>query len=326
VRRREFITLVSNAVGAAWPVVARAQQSKSPIIGFIGGSTPSALSQWTTTFVKRLRELDWVEGRNVLIEYRWAEGRTERYAEIAAEFVTAKVDVIVAAGTEPVIAAKRLTTTIPIVFTTAGDPVGSGLVASLARPGGNVTGLSNQQTDLAGKRLELLREVVPHLHRLAIMANNQNPASLSETRHVQAEAAALRLQVITVEVSSSEQIALAFEALKNKVDALYVVIDPFVSSNRSRINTFALAARLPTMHGFREFAQAGGLISYGPDFQHLYRRTAELVDKILRGTKPADIPVEQPTKFEFVINSTTARALGLTVPPTLLARADEVVE
>jgi len=324
-RRREFISVLGG-VAAAWPVRARAQQSRSPVIGFLGGSTPSALSQWTAAFVKRLQELDWVEGRNVLIEYQWAEGRTERYAEIAAEFVKAKVDVIVAAGTEPVIAVKRLTTTIPIVFATAGDPVGSGLVTSLARPGGNVTGLSNQQTDLAGKRLGLLREIVPDLRRLAIMANFRNPASVSETRDVQAVAAALRLQVTTVEIRSSEEIASAFEAIKGKIDALYVVIDPFVSANRVPINTLALAGRLPTMHGFREFAHAGGLMSYGPNFQHLYRRTAELVDKILRGTKPADIPVEQPTQFDLVVNLTTARALGLTVPATLLARADEIIE
>jgi putative ABC transport system substrate-binding protein len=325
VKRRVFITGLGVAA-VAGSQVAWGQQQKLPIIGFLGGSTPSATSQWTAIFVKRLRELDWVEGKNIEVKYRWAEGRTDRYAEIASEFVSTKVAIIVTAGTEPVIAAKQLTTTIPIVFATAGDPVGSGLVTTLARPGGNVTGLSNQQSDLAGKRLELLREVVPDLRRLAIMANFRNPASVSETRDVQAVAAALLLQVTTVEISSSEEIASAFEAFKGKVDALYVVIDPFVSANRVPINTLALAARLPTMHGFREFAHAGGLMSYGPDFQHLYRRTAELVDKILRGAKPADIPVEQPTKFDLAINLTTARALGLTVPPTLLARADEVIE
>ena len=325
-RRREFIAFL-GAAGAAWPVGAWGQQqSRLPVIGFLGGSTPSATSQWTVTFVKRLRELDWVEGKNIQIEYRWAEGRTERYAEIAAEFVLAKVDVMVTAGTEAVIAAKQLTSAIPIVFATAGDPVGSGLVTSLARPGGNVTDLSNQQADLSGKRLELLREVVPGLRRLAIMANFRNPASVSETLDVQAVAAALQMQVTTIEIRTSEEIISAFEALKGKVDALYVVIDPFVSGNGVRINTMALGARLPTMHGFREIAHAGGLMSYGPDFRHLYRRTAELVDRVLRGTKPADIPVEQPTKFDLVINLTTARALGITVPPTLLARADEVIE
>jgi putative tryptophan/tyrosine transport system substrate-binding protein len=325
VKRREFIALVCGAA-ASWPVAARAQQSKWPTIGFLLGSTASATNQWTATFVKRLRELDWNEGKNITIEYRWAEGRTDRYAEIAAEFVRNKVSIIVTAGTEPVIAAKRLTSAIPIVFATAGDPVGSGLVASLARPGGNVTGLSNQQTDLAGKRLGLLREAVPGLRRLSIMANISNPASALEMRDVQAMAGTLGLPVTTSEIQRFEDIPLAFDALKGKADALYVVIDPLVSGNRVRINTLALGAQLPTMHGFREITQAGGLMSYGPDFHALYRRTAELVDKILRGDKPGDIPVEQPTKFELVINLTTAKALGLTVPPALLARADEVID
>ena len=323
-KRREFTAGLGAA--AAWPLMVRAQQSRLPTIGFMGGSTPSATSQWTAIFVKRLRELDWVEGKNLAIEYRWAEGRTERYHDIAADFVKMKVAVIVTAGTESVIAAKRLTSTIPIVFATAGDPVGSGLVASLARPGGNVTGLSNQQTDLAGKRLGLLREIVPSVRRLAIMANVSNPAALSEMRDVQAVAGPLGLQVNTSEIQRPEDIEPAFDALKNSADALYVVIDPLVSGNRVRINTLALGSRLPTMHGFREFAQAGGLMTYGPDFPDLFRRTAELVDKILRGEKPADIPVEQPTKFELVINVTTAKLLGITVPPTLLARADEVIE
>ena len=323
-KRREFTAGLGAA--AAWPVMARAQQSGLPTIGFLGGSTPSATGQWTAAFVKRLRELDWVEGKNLAIEYRWAEGRTERYHDIAADFVKMKVAVIVTAGTESVIAAKRLTSAIPIVFATAGDPVGSGLVASLARPGGNVTGLSNQQTDLAGKRLGLLREIMPSLSRLAIMANVSNPAAVSEMRDVQAVAGTLGLRVNTSEIQRPEDIEPAFDALKNSADALYVVIDPLVSGNRVRINTLALGSRLPTMHGFREFAQAGGLMSYGPDFPNLFRRTAELVDKVLRGERPADIPVEQPTKFELVINVTTAKLLGLTVPPTLLARADEVIE
>jgi putative ABC transport system substrate-binding protein len=324
-KRREFIALVGGAA-VSWPIAPRAQQSRLPTIGFLVGSTASATNQWTATFAKRLRELEWIEGKNVAIEYRWAEGRTERYAEIAAEFVRIKVAVIVTAGTEPVIAAKRLTSAIPIVFATAGDPVGSGLVASLARPGGNVTGLSNQQTDLAGKRLGLLREIVPGLRRLAIMANIGNPASALEMRDVQAVAGALGLQVTTSDIRRPEDIALAFDALKGKADALYVVIDPLVSGNRVRINTLALGAQLPTMHGFREIAQAGGLVSYGPDFPDLFRRTAELVDKILRGAKPGDLPIEQPTKFELVINLVTAKALGITIPQMLLGRADEVIE
>jgi putative tryptophan/tyrosine transport system substrate-binding protein len=324
-RRRDAIALVGGAA-AAWPLAARAQQGKLKTIGFLGGSTPSATSQWTTTFVKRLRELGWVEGNNVVIEYRWAEGHAERYTTIAAEFVRLQVDVIVTAGTEPVIAAKGLTSATPIVFASAGDPVGSGLVTSLARPGGNVTGLSNQQTDLAGKRLELLREIVPNLSRLAILANVGNPAAAIEMRDVQAVATTLSLQAVPSVIRRSEDITVVFDALKDRADALYVVIDPLVSGNRVRINTLALDARLPTMHGFREMAQAGGLMSYGPDFPELFRRTAEFVDKILRGTKPADIPVEQPSKFELVINLKTSKALGLEISPMLLARADEVIE
>ena len=320
----------SSALGgaaAAWPLAARAQQpGKLPTIGFLGASTPSAESQWIAAFVQRLRELGWIEGRTVAIEYRWAEGRSERFAEIAAEFVRLKVDVIVTSGTPAVLAAKQATSVIPIVFATAGDPVGTGLVASLARPGGNVTGLSIQSTDLAGKRLELLREVVPGLRRLAIMANVGNPVAVLEMGEVQAAARTLGLEVATFEIRRAEDIAPAFEALKGRADALYVCTDPLVNTNRIRINTLALGARLPTMHGFREYVEAGGLMSYGPNFPDLFRRAADYVDKILRGAKPGDIPVEQPTKFDLVINLTTAKALGLTVPPTLLARADEVIE
>ena len=284
------------------------------------------MSQWTAAFVQRLRELGWIEGRTVAIEYRWAEGRSERFAEIAAEFVRLKVDVIVTTWNRAVLAAKQATSVIPIVFALAGDPVGSGLVASLARPGGNVTGLSVQQTDLAGKRLELLREVVPGLRRLAIMANVGYPDAVLEMGEVQAAARTLGLEVVTLEIRRAEDIAPAFEALKGRADALYVCTDALVNTNRIRINTLALGARLPTMHGIREYVEAGGLMSYGANFPDLFRRAADYVDKILRGAKPADIPVEQPTKFDLVINLTTAKALGLDVPPTLLARADEVIE
>ena len=322
-RRREFITLIGGA--AAWPLAARAQQAgKLPTIGFLGADA-SAWSSYTAAFVERLRELGWIEGRTVAIEFRWAEGRNERYSAIAAEFVRRKVDVIVAIGTA-VVAAKEATSVIPIVFPVAADPVGSGLVASLARPGGNVTGLSVQFTDLAGKRVELLREVVPGLRRLAIMVNVDDPGAVLDMREVQATASTLGLDVVTLEIRRAEDIAPAFETLKDRVDALYVCGDALVNTNRIRINTLAVGARLPTMHGFREYVQAGGLMSYGPNFPDLFRRAAEYVDKILRGAKPGDIPVEQPTKFDLVINLITAKALGLDVPPTLLARADEVIE
>jgi putative tryptophan/tyrosine transport system substrate-binding protein len=326
VTRREFITLLGVAA-AAWPLAARAQQpGKLPTIGFLVSGTPSSHGQWVDAFVRRLHELGWIEGRTVAIEYRWAEGRTERAAEIATEFVGRKVDVIVTSATAPVVAAKQATSVIPIVFAAAGDPVASGLVASLARPGGNITGLSVQQTDVAAKRLELLREVVPGLSRLAIMANLGSPAAVLEMREVQATARTLGLEVITLEIQRGEDIASAFKALKGRADALYVAIDPLVNTHRIRINTLALATRLPTMHGSREGVEAAGLMSYGPNLPDLFRRAAEFVDKILRGAKPADIPVEQPRKFDFVINLTTANALGLEVPPTLLARADEVIE
>jgi putative ABC transport system substrate-binding protein len=255
-----------------------------------------------------------------------AEGRNERFAEIAAEFVQLKVDVIVTAGTLPALTAKKATAVIPIVFATAGDPVGTGIVASLGRPGGNVTGLSNQGTDTAAKRLELLREVVPNLRRLAILVNVGIPVVLLELGEVQAAARTFGLEVITLEIRRGEDIAPALEALNGRADALYVAIDPLVNTHRIRINTLALAARLPTMYGIREYIEAGGLMSYGPNLPDSFRRTADYVDKILRGTKPADIPIEQPRKFDLVINLTTARTLGLTVPDKLLALVDEVIE
>jgi putative tryptophan/tyrosine transport system substrate-binding protein len=324
-RRREFITLLGGV--AAWPLAARGQQaSKLPTIGFLGGSTASTQSEWTAAFVQRLRELGWIEGRTVAIEYRWAEGRSERAAEVAAEFVRFKVDVIVTQSTPAVLAAKQATSAIPIVFASAGDPVGTGVVASLARPGGNVTGLSGQATDTAAKRLELLREVVPNLRRLAIMGNVGNPFNVLEMDEVQAAARTLGLEVATLEIRGGEDIAPAFEALKGRAEALYVSGDPLLIINQIRINTLALGARLPTMSIFRHYVAAGGLMSYGPNFPDLYRRAAEFVDKILRGAKPADLPVEQPTKFDLVLNLTTAKVLGLTIPESFLLRATEVIE
>jgi putative ABC transport system substrate-binding protein len=324
-RRRDFITLLGGAT-AAWPFAARAQRpTKMPTIGFLGASTPSGWSDWTAAFVQRLRELGWIEGRTVTIEYRWADGREERFTEIAAEFVRSKVDVIVTSG-GVVRAAMQTTSVIPIVFGSANDPVGSGLVASLARPGGNVTGLSNQGLDLAGKRLDILREVVPGLRRLAIMGNSGNASVALEMDEVQTLARSLGLDATAVEIRRAEDIAPAVERLKDRADALYVASEPLVVGNRIRINTFALAARLPTMSTGRDQIEAGGLMSYGPNIPDLFRRAGDYVDKILRGAKPADLPVEQPTKFDLTLNLITARALGLTIPPALLARADEVIE
>ena len=325
--RRELLAALGGAA-AAWPLAARAQQpmAKLPTIGFLGAATPSAWSQRVAAFVQRLRELGWTEGRTVVVEYRWAEGRSERFLEIAAEFAQLKVDVIVAAGTPAILAARQATSVVPIVFVGAGDPVGTGLVASLPRPGGNVTGLSAQTTDTVGKRLELLRELMPGIRRLAIMGNVDNPVSVLEMREIGAACAALGLEADALEIRRTADIVPAFEALKRGAEALYVQADPLVIANQIRINTLALGMRLPTMHGLREYVEAGGLMSYGPNFPDLFRRAADFVDKILRGAKPSDIPVEQPTKFELVINLITAKALGLEIPPTLLARADEVIE
>jgi putative tryptophan/tyrosine transport system substrate-binding protein len=324
-KRREFLGVVGSA--ALSPMVARAQQpAKLPTIGVLGPNTPSLDNRRIGAFVQRLRELGWIEGRNVAIEYRWAEGRTERLAEFAAEFVRLKVDVIVTSATPPVVAAKQATSVIPIVFAAVGDPVGTGLVTSLARPGGNVTGLSLQATDLAGKRLELLHNVVPGLRRLAIMANADASPAVLEMAEVQTTARALGLEVVASEIRRPEDIAPAFESFKGRAEALYVCNDPLVTTNRVRINTLALGTRLPTMYNVREFVEAGGLMSYGPNFPDLYRRAADFVDKILRGAKPADIPVEQPTKFDLVINLTTAKVLDLKMPEAFLLRADELIE
>jgi putative tryptophan/tyrosine transport system substrate-binding protein len=328
-RRREFISLLGGSVAGPsllWPLAARAQTRKPPTIGYLGGGGPVSHRAWVNPFVQRLRELGWIEGHTIAIEYRWGEGRPERYAEIAAEFVRLKVDVILAGGTEPAIAAKQATSVIPIIFPTAGDPVGSRLVASLARPGGNVTGLSNQGSDLPAKRLEFLREVLPRLRRLAVMVNADYSGGVIEGEQVDAAARTLGLELVPLPVRRAEDIASALDGLKGGVEALYTTGDPLMNAQRLRIITFALAARLPTMFSQQEYVAAGGLMSYGPNFPDLNRRAADYVDKVLRGAKPADLPVEQPTKFDLVINLITAKALGVAVPPPLLARADEVIE
>jgi putative tryptophan/tyrosine transport system substrate-binding protein len=325
-QRREFIALFGGTA-VVFSLSARAQQpAKLPSIGFLGASTQSAVSQWTAKFVQQLHELGWMEGRTVTIAYRWAEGSPKSVAEFAAEFVQLKVDVIVTHSNVALVAAKQATSMIPIVFGAAGDPVGAGLVASLARPGGNVTGVSIQQTDTAAKRLELLRGVVPHLRRLAILTNVGNPAAMLEMNEVQAGTRRLGLDPANFEFRRSEDIASAFEALRGRADALYVCNDPLVAANRIRISTLASSMRLPTIYNFRENVEAGGLMSYGANIPDMFRRAAYMVDKILRGAKPADIPVEQPTKFDLVINLTTAKALGLTVPESFLLRADEIIE
>ena len=324
-RRRAF--LYGSVAALSAPLAVHAQQArKVPTIGVMGSGIAAAQRPWTTAFVQQLHELGWSEGRTVAIEYRWAEGRSDRFAEISAEFVRLKVDVIVTHNTPPTLAAKKATAVIPIVFATAGDPVGSGIVTSLARPGGNVTGLSSQAADAAGKKLGLLREVIPGLRRLAVFADVGNPFAVVDAAEIEKAARPLGIEVMRSEMRVAEDIDPAFQALKGRAQALYVVAVPLLFVNRVRINTMALAARLPTLHSVGEYVEAGGLMSYGPNWPDMWRRAADVVDKILRGTKPADIPVEQPSTFDLVINLKTAKALGLTIPPSLFARADQVIE
>ena len=322
--RREIITLLGCA--ATWPLAAHAQQlGKLPTIGILG-SNSAAWSHLVSALILRLRELGYIENRTVEIEYRWTEGRDERYAAMAADLVGLKVAIIVALGTPAIVEAKKATAIIPVVFPLASDPVGDGLVSSLARPGGNVTGLSNQQPDLAGKRLEILREIIPALSRLAVLANGHSPTALLNVGEVQAAAPKLGLEIDILDIKRADDIAPAIAQLKGRTQAIYVVGDSLVFDNRIQVNTLALAARLPTIYVQREYVEAGGLVSYGTRFLDLFRRAGDYVGKILKGANPADIPVEQPTKFELIINMKTAKALGLDLPPMLLARADEVIE
>jgi putative ABC transport system substrate-binding protein len=324
VRRREFITLVGGA--ATWPLAARAQQPrKLPTVGLLIPSTRAAHGPWFASLVQRLHELGWIEGRTVAIEYRWADGHADRYDEIAAEFVRLNVDLIVTTGPAAQ-QARRATSIIPIVLPLSGDPVSVGLAASLARPGGNVTGLSIMQPDLAGKRLELLREVVPNIRRLAIMVNPGFRDVVLEANEVQALAQSLGIEVATLKIWRTEEIMPALESLKDHPDALYVPSDATFNASRIPINTFALNARIPTMLAFPELVEAGGLMCYGPNYTSMFRRAAEYVDKILRGAKPADMPFEQPIKFDLVINLATAKAIGLNISEAFLLRADKVIE
>jgi len=325
-RRREFIALLGSALVAS-PLAARAQQAKKlPTIGFLGATSAVVWNSFVGAFLQRMRELGWIDGYNLAIEYRWAEGREERYTQLAAEFVKLKVDVIVTGGTSPVMAVKKATSTIPIVFATAGDPVGTGLVTSLSHPGGNVTGLSNQQTDLAGHRLELLHEVVPNMRRVALMGNVNSPNVELEMDAVQAAAKRIGLEPFRLEIRQAEEIIPGVESLSGRADGLYVCTDPLITMDQVRINTLAIKEGLPTINAFRQYVEAGALMSYGPNFPDLFRRAGDLVDKILHGAKPGDLPVEQPVRFDLIVNSTTAKALGLTIPESFLVRATEVIQ
>ena len=323
-KRREFIKIACGFVGA-WPQVADAQQlGKQPLIGILGADA-TVWRPWTAAFVARLRELGWLEGDNVAIDYRWADGSSERVSQVAAEFERRKVDVIVTYGSGVTIL-KQTITSIPIVFAIAFDPVRGGLVQSLVHPGGNVTGVSIQQPDLVSKRLKLLRQAIPDLHRLAVLADAGYAEPMLEADRVKSLAQEAGLEAARIGISRAEDIAPAFETLRNKADALYVVSDALIAANRARIVTLALRERLPTIMSYDDYVEAGGLMSYGPDYPDLFRQAADMVDKILRGAKPGDIPVEQPNKFEFAINIKTAASLGLTIPEALLATVDEVVK
>jgi putative tryptophan/tyrosine transport system substrate-binding protein len=323
-RRREFVAAFGGL--ATLPLAARAQPGKVYSIAFLTAGASAAGTPALPAFVEALRQLGWIEGKNIILEYRYGENRLERLPDLAAELARLR-GVIVAAGTLAPIAAKRATTAIPIVMTSAGDPLGSGLVASLARPGGNVTGLSLMSSDLAGKRLELLKDLLPRMSRVAVLWDAANPYPAQVFRETESAAGILGLEVQSLEVRGPDDFDSVFEAARSKnPDALITVEDPLTVGHRKQIADFTAGNRLPAIYGLREFVEAGGLMSYGASISDLHRRAATYVDKILRGTSPRDLPVEQPTKFELLINVKTAKALGLMVPPSILARADEVIE
>jgi putative ABC transport system substrate-binding protein len=322
--RREFIRGLCSGI-AAWPLAAYAQQEGEPRRIGVLGADATVWKPWMAAFVARLRERGWAEGENIAIEYRWSEGMSRRVSEIAAEFLRQDVDVIVTYGSAVAIL-KQATTTIPIVFAVAFDPVRDGLVQSMGHPGGNVTGMSIQQLELVGKRLELLRAAIPQLHRLAILADAGYAEPMLEADRVKSMAQARGLEAARLGIWQPQDIAPAVSALGNKADALYVVSDALIAANRARIVRLALSEHLPTIFSYDDYVEAGGLMSYGPNFSDLFRQAADMVDKILHGTKPDDIPVGQPTKFDFAININTAATLGLTMPQPLLATADEVIK
>ena len=324
-RRRDLIILLAGAMGG-WPSALRAQQKAKPVIGFLGLASPGPFAPFVAAFHEGLRETGYVEGRDVGIEYRWAEGRYDRLPGLAADLVGRKVDVIVASGTPPALAAKTATSAIPIVFN-VGDPVELGLVVSLARPGGNLTGLSNIAIELNPKRLELLSELVPQAGVIALLVNQNNPNTERNITDVQSAAQAKGMQLPILKAATESEIDAAFATLlRLHASALLISADPFFNSRREQLLTLASRHAVPAIYGWRDFPVAGGLISYGPSLAATFRQVGIYAGRILNGAKPADLPVQQPTTFELVVNLKTAKALGLTVPPSILARADEVIE
>lgn len=323
-KRREFITLLGGAT--AWPLVARAQGG-IPRVGFMGNSTAALEVNLVDSFREGLRELGYEEGRNIAIEYRWADGRYERFAALVAELIAAKVDVIVTAGTPAALAVKKATSTVPLVMVAVGDPVGTGLVPSLARPDGNLTGLSSVAPDLEGKRLELLREIVPSVSRIAVFINSVNPFHATSMRQAQNAGKTLGIKVQQYDIRKSEDLDGAFAAIrKERPDALLILADRVFLHNRERIVDFTEEQRLPNVSAYKEVVEAGGLMSYGPSYEDMHKRAAIYVNKILKGAKPGNLPIEQPTKFTLVVNLKAAKALGISMPPAVLSRADDVIE
>src|SRR6266508_5226854 len=310
------------------PLEADAQQAaKVPQIGFLGNSTAALESNLVGPFREGLRDLGYEEGRSIAIEYRWAEGMYERFPVLIAELIALNVDVIVTAGTPAALAVKKATSSIPLVMVAVGEPVATGLVASLARPGGNITGVTSISPEIEGKRLELLREVVPQISHIAVLWNAGSPVQVIQERETRTAADLLGMKMLSLGVRTLEEIEGAFTTIvRERPGALFVLADRLFLHNRARIMNFAAQQRLPGVHAYRELVEAGGLMSYGPSYAGMHRRAAYFVDRILKGAKPADLPMERPTTFELVINLKTAKALGLDVPPMLLARADEVIE
>jgi len=325
--RRKFFVLTLSAMLLALCSLAHAQQpTKIPRIGLLTATSLSAVADRTEAFRRGLRDLGYVEGKNIFIEYRWAEGKTERLHDLAAELIRLKVDVIVTSGASVTRAAKEATATIPIVMGFDNDPVENGFIASLARPGGNITGLSTLAPELSGKQLELLKEIIPKLSRVAVFGNTTLPGNAQSLREAELGAGAFGVQLQYVDVLDTKDIETAFRAAsKRRADALLALPSPVFVLQRTQIVDLAVKNRLPAIYDRREFVDDGGLISYGTNFADLSRRAAMYVDKILKGAKPADLPVEQPRKFELVINLKAAKQIGLTIPPNVLARADKVI-